>query len=96
MCCKVEYVKHFSVILGDHLYDWKLEVQYSDIDFAVYSHERFIFKIFLLYAQGLNALKVWEDLVVTRVWVGWHRIIFSFALSTNLSSLEQLSNPRLG
>lgn len=36
----------------------------SDNDFAVYSHGTFIFKIFLYYAQGLNALKVWEDLVV--------------------------------
>lgn len=60
------------------------------------SQGRFILKILLCYDQGLNALKVWEDMVVTRVWVGWHRINFSFALSTNLSSLEQLSNPRLG
>lgn len=88
-------MKHFSVLLGDHLYDWKLEVHYSEIDFAVYSHGRFIFKIFLCYTQDLNALKGCGDLVVTRVWVRWHRMNFSFALSTNLSSLEQWSNPRL-
>lgn len=28
--------------------------------------------------------------------MGWHRIVFSFTLSTSLSSLGQLSNPRLG